>query len=124
MGTPEGNMLRSMGGDMAVMAMEIDGIDLRRIVDPEPFLIIKELKRVSEIMKRSSQISRGDLNRVLERLDRCEKNLRSKQYIEWQQGLSQDISKMSLALGNVDDYEELDDFVIPDINLEEDDPDG
>lgn len=124
MGTPEGNMLRSMGGDMAVMAMEIDGIDLRRIVDPEPFLIIKELKRVAEIMKRSTMISGGDLNRVLDRLDRCEKNMRSNQYIEWQKGLSQDISKMSIALGNKDDYEDLDDFVLPDLYLEEDDPDG
>ena len=49
-GTPEGTILRSMGGDMAEAIEEKTGYNLRAVTDPEALFIIKALRRTARKM--------------------------------------------------------------------------
>lgn len=120
-GTPEGTILRSMGGDMAEAIEEKTGYNLRAVTDPEALFIIEALRRTARKMypdQGTGEEKRIHPKRkiVIDQLRQCESELRAEQFMDWQHRLHQDLSVMSLGIGNIDDAVSLDDVMAPDLD--------
>jgi len=92
--TDEASMLRSIAGDVAERSEDITGIDLRMVRDPTPLFIIEDLKEAARLMKRPY---------LIRDLEKLEKRVRAMQYIDWGRSFTQDLTKIGLGLGNVQD---------------------
>lgn len=120
-GTPEGVILRSMGGDMAEAIEEKTGLDLRAVTDPEALLIIRDLLATARKMFPDYNGVPNRKRKMVEKiLKDQERKIRTDQFMSWQHRLHQDLSVMSLGLGNVDDYLDLDNVLMPDLDKFED----
>jgi hypothetical protein len=110
-GTPEGVILRSMGGDMAEAIEDVTGYNLRAVTDPEPLILIGQLRRTAAKMWKDERNPKRRI--VNDILDDLEKQERTRQFMTWQYRLHQDLSVMSLGLGNIDDAVDLDEVLAP-----------
>lgn len=94
----ESRIIRSIAGDIADVSKELTGIDLRMIQDPEPLLLLEDLREYAERMGKG--FLKGDL-------DRMERRVRAEEYVKWRRALNNDLSKLGTGLGNVDEATDI-----------------
>lgn len=109
MGSDVAGINRAMAGDIAETIKDLTGLDLRAVKDPEVLILIADLKDLNERVNKDKKWIWKGINDLL---DRDEKKERIRQFVEWQEDIREDVSRLGLANGNISISEGLDEGII------------